>query len=253
MNAMIKKIISVFPEWLKTLLKRTRDFVRITIYYGKTRLCPVCGKSSRKFRRFGLIPRDDAMCVHCGVLERHRFVWLYFKIMTDLFDGRPKKMLHVAPVESFEYRLKRCLGDNYITADLSKPSVMTKLNVTDIPFPDRSFDVIYCSHVLEHVQNDKKAIREFFRVLKESGWAILLVPITAEMTCEDSSIVEPHERLEVFGEEDHVRQYGPDYVDRLREVGFKVKISKVSDLFGKDEISYMGLTAASGDIFYCTK
>jgi ubiquinone/menaquinone biosynthesis C-methylase UbiE len=127
------------------------------------------------------------------------------------------------------------------------------MDVTDIKYPDESFDVVYCSHVLEHVQEDKKAMREFYRILKRDGWAILLVPITAEETFEDPSIIESQERLKAFGQEDHVRRYGPDYVSRLREAGFRVEVTKVHDLVQQDEAIRMGLTPASGEIYFCTK
>jgi ubiquinone/menaquinone biosynthesis C-methylase UbiE len=130
---------------------------------------------------------------------------------------------------------------------------MMTMDITDIQYEDQSFDVIYCSHVLEHVQNDKKALRELFRVLKNDGWAILLVPITSETTVEDPSIVDPIERLRAFGQEDHVRKYGRDYVDRLREAGFTVEITKVDDLVCADEVVRMGLTPASGEVYHCTK
>lgn len=125
--------------------------------------------------------------------------------------------------------------------------------LTDIRYPDESFDVILCSHVLEHVQDDRKAMREFHRVLKPDGWAILLVPITADKTFEDPSIVDPQARLAAFGQEDHVRRYGPDYIDRLREAGFTVEVTRPADLVAPDGIVRMGLTAAAGEIYYCTK
>lgn len=130
---------------------------------------------------------------------------------------------------------------------------MEKMDITNIEYPDHSFDVILCSHVLEHVQDDKRAMREFFRVLKNSGWAILLVPITADKTFESSTILDSQERMEAFGQEDHVRMYGPDFVDRLRETGFRVEVKTVNDIVRSDEAKTMGLTSASGDIFYCTK
>jgi SAM-dependent methyltransferase len=173
--------------------------------------------------------------------------------MSDLWDGRPKKVLHIAPERSFESIFRKRLGDGYITADLLDRRAMVKMDVTDIQYPNEFFDVIYCSHVLEHVQDDKRAMKEFYRVLKHDGWAILLVPITADRTFEDPSIVDPSERLRVFGQQDHVRRYGPDYIDRLRETGFRVRVSHVSDLFEKDDRVRMGLTAASGEIYYCTK
>ena len=119
--------------------------------------------------------------------------------------------------------------------------------------PDESFDVIYCSHVLEHVPDDRKAMREFPRVLKRGGWAILLVPINAGKTYEDASIAEPAERLRVFGQEDHVRNYGPDYVDRLREAGFAVTETRVPDLVSRDDAQLMGFTHAAGEVYFCRR
>jgi len=250
---MLRKLLQFLPEWAGKPLKLIRTFARPILYYGKGRWCPVCEKSSRKFHTFGTVPREDARCMLCGALERHRLVWLYFSRMTNLFDETPKEMLHIAPEPCFESRLSKRLGQNYITADLLDPRAMVKMDITDIQYPDGYFDVIYCSHVLEHVQDDKKAMREFRRVLKPGGWAILIVPITADKTFEDPSIVDPSERLKAFGQDDHVRRYGPDYIDRLRESGFKVKASSVPELFDEDDIVRMGLTPASGDIYYCTK
>lgn len=221
--------------------------------FGKNRFCPVCGKSSGHFRRYGLVPREDAQCVHCKALERHRLVWLFMQKNTNLFDTAPKKMLHVAPEDCFESRFKELLGDGYVTADLFQPSVMVKMDVTEIPYEEQSFDVIICSHVLEHVSDDKKAMRELFRVLKNNGWAVLLVPIKGDKTLECPSIVKPEDRLKVFGQKDHVRTYGLDYIDRLCEAGFTVEVAEVSDIADREDAVRMGLTSGSGRIFYCTK
>lgn len=244
---------SLLPEWVKSRLRPLRDLVWAVTYYGHARFCPVCGKSSRKFRPSGTVLREDARCARCHAHERHRFLWLYLSRETDLFDGKPKKVLHVAPEWCLEPRLKERLGANYLTADLLNPHAMVRMDITDIQYPDQTFDVIYCSHVLEHVPDDKKAMREFARVLKDGGWAILLVPITSETTLEDLSFVDPAERRSAFGQEDHVRAYGPDYVDRLRDAGFRVEVTTVNDLVEHDDAVRMGLTSASGDIFYCTK
>lgn len=245
----MKNLYYLLPEWAQKKIWLARDFLRAIIYRRTGRLCPVCGPT--KFQEFGIVPRKDAQCVRCGALERHRFVWLYFNKMTDLFDGRPKRVLHVAPEPTFEQRLKNRLGNAYITADLFDPRAMVQMDITDIQFPDDSFDVIYCSHVLEHVQDDKRALREFHRVLKRTGWALLMVPITADKTFEDPAIVDPSARLKIFGQGDHVRRYGPDFEDRLREAGFQVTISRISDLTA--DTFRMGLTLACGEIFYCTK
>ncbi|MDZ7797019.1 MAG: methyltransferase domain-containing protein [Candidatus Marinimicrobia bacterium] len=246
----MKKLLFKLPKPVKDLLQRARNVMRAIPYYGKNRYCPVCGKSSRCFRPFGRVQRENAQCVHCGALERHRLVWLFFQKKTDLFNGKVKKMLHVAPERCFESIFKKRLGSNYLTADLFNPRAMIKMDICDIQFPDNYFDVIYCSHVLEHVLDDKQAMREFFRVLKTNGWAILNVPISRKKTFEDPSIVEPKERQKAFGLKSHVRRYGPDYADRLRDSGFTVKIIKADNLASSDEAVKMGLT---GEIYYCTK
>jgi len=180
-------------------------------------------------------------------------MWLFFQQQTDLFNGRTKRVLHVAPERCFQPLLRKKLGNNYVTADLFNPRADIKMDITDIKLDDESIDVIYCSHVLEHVNDDRKAMREFQRILKKNGWAILLVPIFPGLTFEDPAIVDPKERLRHYGQEDHVRRYGSDYVDRLVEAGFIVKVWTVNELFEKDDIEKMGLTPASGEIYVCTK
>lgn len=244
---------SRLPERAKKPLRLMRDFIRGLPYHGTGRYCPVCSKSSRRFRSFGAPPRQDAQCPRCGSLERHRLLWLYLTTQTDLFSGATRRMLHVAPELCFESRLRRHLGRGYLSGDLHSSVAMVRMDITSIEYPDQSFDVIYCSHVLEHVDEDRKAMGEFYRVLKDTGWAILVVPISAEATYEDPSLTSPEERMEAFGQADHVRRYGPDYVDRLRQAGFCVRILGVGDLVDKDRAIEMGLTAASGQIFLCTK
>lgn len=234
---------------LKYPLRYLRDEWR---YRGRTRFCPVCERYSGRFLPFGLAPRDDAQCPRCGALERHRLVWLYFQKSTDLFDRRPKTMLHVAPERCLAERLSAMLGSGYLTADLHDPSAMVRMDVMNIAYPDESFDVIYCSHVLEHVIDDRRAMREFRRVLKRDGWAVLLVPITAERSWEDPSVTSPEERERLFGQHDHVRVYGPDYVDRLRDAGFGVSIATAGDLLQPVDLVRLGLAGgAAGDIHFC--
>lgn len=240
-------------KWIKNPLRLIKKIFIQFLYFGKGRFCPVCGKSSRRFKSYGTIPRDDAQCIHCHALERHRLLWLFIKNKTNLFDGEQKKMLHVAPELCLEKRFKENLGDNYLTADLFNPRAMVKMDITNIQYSDQSFDVIYCNHVLEHVLDDRRAIREFYRVLKNNGWAILLVPITCEKTFEDPSIVDPKKRLEIFGHESHVRRYGPDYIERLRDAGFTVNVFKAIDIESEKEIEKMGLNSYSAHIYFCTK
>jgi len=246
-------IASILPKWLKQPLRRARNALRSASWVKQTRFCPLCGKSANRFDPGGIKPRPNVRCPHCGSLERHRLLWLYLRMRTDFFDGRPRRMLCVAPEPSLDAKFRSILGDDYLSAGLSGSLAMVRMDITKIEFPDESFDVIYCSHVLEHVVDDRKAMREFCRVLKRGGWAILLVPVEPGATYEDPSIVEPQARLKAFGKEDHVRVYGDDYVDRLRETGFRVEVTPPEALVGPADVERYGLRAGRGAIYYCTR
>jgi SAM-dependent methyltransferase len=248
----MRGIVSVLPEVVRTSLRRGADLARPLRYRGKARFCPVCGKSSCCFAPYGVPRREDAECVHCTALERHRLLWLFVSTRTDLFDRRAKKMLHIAPEPCLQPRYRQALGDGYLSADLYDKRAMTSMDITDIPHPDESFDVIHCSQVLEYVQDDLKAMRELRRVLKSDGWAVLQEPIVAECTRENPSMLGPVGRPRT-GWHDIVWLYGPDFTHRLREAGFSVEIVKVDDLVLIDEAVRMGLTAAAGAVYRCTK
>lgn len=216
-----------------------------------TRYCPVCGRGADAFLEFGRKRRPDARCPHCGSLERHRLVWRYFERRTDLLDGRDKRVLHVAPEACFVGPFARAFGDGYVAADWSRPGVTVRMDVCAVPHPDATFDVLYCSDVLEHVTDDRLAMREFRRVLKPGGWAVLMVPVTAARTIEDPSVTDPEERRRRFGQEDHVRRYGPDFVDRLEESGFRVEQVRPGDFLGPEEI--VRISAGDRTLFNCTR
>ncbi len=162
-------------------------------------------------------------------------------------------MLHIAPEAIFQLRFHEQINDKYLTADLYRDDVMVKMDITNIQYPDNTFDIIYCSHVLEHVPDDIKAMRELYRVLSSNGWAIINVPQSHGLTQEDLSITDPELRTKLYGQDDHVRLYGSDYIDRLRSVGFQIKCIKPIDILSLPEIELMGITDASGNIYFCTK
>ncbi|MEM9186435.1 MAG: methyltransferase domain-containing protein [Planctomycetota bacterium] len=227
------------------------------MYRGGGRFCPICAGRFSSFAPYGAAgtaKRPDARCPRCFTLERHRLVFRFFEEKTDLHDGRPKRLLHVAPEESLESLFRRAVGDGYHSGDLFHPRAMEKMDICDIRHDDNTFDVIYCSHVLEHVPDDRRAIAEFLRVLKPGGWAILNVPIMGDKTFEDPEVTDPKERLRVFGQSDHVRRCGPDYPDRIREVGFDVRVYKPKDIVSESDLTRLGVsTKHAGDVYYCTK
>ena len=185
---------------------------------------PIDNKSFRKFLPYGYeIQRQNVLSPSTLSLERHRLLWLYLTNETNFFTSK-KKVLHMAPEQCFLSRFKK-LNHEYITADLDSPIAYVKADIVNLPFNDNSFDVIFCNHVLEHIQDDTKAMKELFRVMKKGGMGVFQVPqdLNRDVTFEDNSITDPKERAKIFGQYDHVRVYGRDYFDKLRSVGFKVE------------------------------
>lgn len=159
-------------------------------------------------------------------------------------------MLHFAPELVFERKFRQVESLDYLTADLLEPNAMVKMDITDIQYPDQSFDVIYCSHVLEHVADDRKGMRELRRVMSRDGWGLFQVPICLDRTLEDASVTDPKEREPLFGQHDHVRKYGVDFADRLRDAGFSVEVITAGNLLSSEEIVQY---ATKGEqVFYCT-
>ena len=119
--------------------------------------------------------RKNAKCPNCGSLERHRLIWLYFQRRTNLLEMPRKRLLHIAPEACLETLLREHPAIDYLSGDLESPwhPAMVIMDITDIKdFKEGDFDVVYCSHVLEHVPEDQKAINELYRVLAPGGWAI---------------------------------------------------------------------------------
>ena len=190
---------------------------------GNAVKCPVCEQSYSKFLPYGRIARPNALCPNCLALERHRLMWLFLREKTDFFTAK-LRVLHIAPEHCFIERFEALQNLDYVTADIESPLAKVKMDVHDIPFPDNSFDVVFCNHVLEHVTDDLKACSEFNRVLKPTSWGILQSPVyNLERTLEDNSITDPAERERIFGQRDHVRKYGKDYASRLRNSGIKIE------------------------------
>jgi len=224
----MKKLIPLFINSIPRpwLIRISMVFMRFASVWfrGDKVECPVCGGRFRKFLPYGYNRvRYNVLCPKCFSLERHRLLWLFLKNRTDFFTAR-LKVLHVAPEQCF-YRLFRKMQNlDYITADLESPLAEIKLDIQNMPFQDSEFDMVICNHVLEHVPDDRKAIREIFRILKKDGFAVLLVPAnySMEKTYEDAAITEPSEREKHFHQKDHYRLYGKDYIERLAEAGFRI-------------------------------
>jgi len=222
-------------------------------YFGFAHYCPICRARVRRFLDYSAGYRN-VVCPLCGLQPRHRLMWLYLTWKLQLFGRTPVKLLHVAPEEVFSEAFSKSPNIDYLSADLTMPRAMVRMDLTIIPYPDHSFDAIYCSHVLEHIPDDRAAMKELLRVLRPGGWAILQVPIdpSRDATLEDLSIQTPEERENYYWQFDHVRLYGNDYKARLEDVGFEVTVDWFVRTFTDADVRRLGLDSSEG-IFFCTK
>lgn len=220
--------------------------------------CPLCGCEVFEFDRHmrkGHPGRRNAKCPNCGSLERHRLIWLYFQRRTNLLEMPRKRLLHVAPEACLETLLREHPAIDYLSGDLESPwhPAMVIMDITDIKdFKEGDFDVVYCSHVLEHVPEDQKAINELYRVLAPGGWAIIQVPIVFQKTFEDPSITTEEDRERFYRHRLHVRAYGMDFKDRLEQAGFEVEVVPFYDQLDPEERRLYGLKPQE-PVFHCRK
>jgi ubiquinone/menaquinone biosynthesis C-methylase UbiE len=165
---------------------------------------------------------------------------LYLKRETDFFSKKIK-VLHFAPEAAFLEKFKKLKNISYDTIDLNSPLADIKADICNLPINSDSYDFILCNHVLEHIIDDEKAMKELYRVLKKGGTGIFQVPLNMsnKQTYEDFTITDPKERNKAFGQYDHVRVYGMDFFERLEKVGFKVeKCEYTLKLSEEEKIKY---------------
>ena len=222
------------------------------LHRGDSVHCPCCGKRYSEFLGVSS-PVRPAACPGCDSRERQRLMFLYLRERTRLFSER-LRVLHFAPEDCLQSVLSRLSNLDYLSADISSRAAMVRVDITKIQFPDDTFDVILCSHVLEHIDDDRRAMLELRRVLRPGGWAILQVPVdvSRKTTFEDARITDPAERTRLFGQWDHVRIYGLDYPQRLREAGFAVQVIPYPAELGSQTVSEFGLDPDEL-IYHCGK
>ncbi|WP_298236980.1 class I SAM-dependent methyltransferase [uncultured Algibacter sp.] len=256
----MKELIkSILPRIVVNKYRAYRAYKR---YKGNSVLCPICNSSFKKFAPFGTSQRESRKCHNCGSLERHRLIFLYLNEKFNFFNNNSKdkiRLLHFAPEKMFYNIFSENNGIEYTACDLfpkeyNGKTKITKADITKIPFEDNSFDFIICSHVLEHIPNDRLAMSELYRVLSKKGDAILQVPIDykRDKTYEDPNINSREERLQEYGHPDHVRYYGKDYKERLESCGFTVNVDHFISTLSKNNIFKYGLLE-SELIYHCKK
>ncbi|WP_293870997.1 class I SAM-dependent methyltransferase [Flavobacterium sp.] len=247
MKKIFKFILNTIPRPILIRLSIVIRPILAFVLKGNTFTDPIDGKSFRMFLPYGYgTQRNNVLSPSTLSLERHRLLWLYLLNETDFFQSeldsdspftknkRIKlrdtetssilKVLHFAPEQEFYKRFKKQTNIDYTTTDLLSPLADVKADICNLPFEDNTYDIIFCNHVLEHIQDDTKAMKEMYRVLKPGGMGIFQIPqdLTRATTFSDDTIVDQKERTKIFGQYDHVRVYGRDYFDKLRSINFKV-------------------------------
>ena len=239
----MKYILKFLPR--KFLIKYSfliTPILRI-IFRGKKYTDPIDDSNYSKFLSYGYkTVRKNALCPGTLSLERHRLLWLYLDKETDFLNSN-LKVLHVAPEQVFYKKFKKLKNWEYFTFDLNSPIADIKGDLISTNFKDEYFDLIICNHVLEHIEDDKSALDEMYRILKYNGISILQVPINVERenTFEDLSIKSKIQREKYFGQYDHVREYGLDFKDRVEQAGFKVEMINYSKKISQDLVIKYGL------------
>ena len=253
MKTLFKLILNTIPRPMLIKLSYWVRPVLSLFMRGDRYVDPIDGQSFRSFLPYGYEdPRENVLSPSTLSLERHRLLWLFLKDKTDFFTAE-LRVLHFAPEQPFYKRFRKLKNLDYTTTDLNSPLADIEADICALPFNDKSFDVILCNHVLEHIANDAKAMKELFRILKPGGWGVFQIPqdLNREETFEDDSIVDRKERTKIFGQYDHVRVYGRDYFDKLRKVGFRVEeVDLTAELSGEEIEKYR---LAKGEIIPLVK
>jgi SAM-dependent methyltransferase len=237
-------LLNLFPRPFLIQMSLIVKPVLILVYKGTAYKDPIDGKTFSKFLPYGYEKqRPNVLGPSTLSLERHRLLWLYLQRKTDFFT-RPQKLLHFAPEQAFFKRFKDMENLEYTTTDLNSPIADVKADICDLPFETDFFDTLICNHVLEHIKDDSQAIKELLRVLKPGGMAILQIPqdLSRATTFEDNSITDSKDRSRIFGQYDHLRIYGRDYFDKLREIGFQVKEVDFTSELTEEEVDYFRLS-----------
>jgi SAM-dependent methyltransferase len=212
-------------------------------YRGSAHTCVVCKAEVgrlldqgygypmlEELRVVGGMKKANDECPICRSNDRVRLIHLYTQHHSDLLR-KPNRLLHMAPELGLADIWSKVAALDYVPADPDQVRYkhlhgLRSFDLQTAPFADESFDWVICNHVLEHIADDSRAMREIFRMLKFGGTALLQVPISMvrSATDEDPNITDPAERIRRFGQDDHLRLYARDYYERLSEAGFTVEL-----------------------------
>jgi SAM-dependent methyltransferase len=245
--------------------KAAQRWLALPRYLGGIYACPVCDTGLRRFKpiwksyvrkleEHGFAYPIDSLetfnvaahtCPACAASDRERLYALYLDERLGAADrSRRYTLVDFAASPGLGRRLRALPWIAYRTADLYRAGVDDRVDIANMTaYGDDTIDAFICSHVLEHVPDDRRAMRELYRVLKPGGFGIVMVPLVVgvEETHEDPSIVDPADRGKYYCQDDHLRLYGRrDFVRRLEEAGFSVLQLGVEH-FGREQFQRAGI------------
>lgn len=220
--------------------------------------CSFCGERFHNFLIHGYISELSmnnkstlglrlSDCPYCGSVDKYRWEWYVLENYLHISQVTNVDVLHFAPEKPIYNRIKQNGSINYMCGDIVPGRADYVVDMTDMQFEDSSFDIIIACNVLEHIQDEKRALTEIKRVLKTDGTFVVMIPVAydVEETWEDENITSEEERVKYFGQEDHVRLYGNDYQSHFEKYGFIVNALTAEEVFSRENIKKYGLTKVS--------
>lgn len=241
-------LLKILPYGLRLQIGKIKRYIKYAIQLNlnkpvQLKQCPICEKEIAFFLTVNK-NRRAIHCPNCSSFPRHRAMWLYLT-KENLLNSKIK-ILHVSPEPSM-YNVMSHM-ENYTAIDkfasgYAYPKSVLRMNIEQLDFDDAFFDLIICSHVLEHVDDDIAAMKEMRRVIKSTGEILVMIPIETdlEFTYEDKSITSPKERLKHFGQIDHLRLYGMDFPKRAENANLICKAIRTNELTSEDGFIKYGL------------
>lgn len=222
----IKRCIqNIFPKQFLFRYEYQFRYLFYLKYIGNKHKCNICNSGIRSFIKID----NDRLCPRCGSLQRTRRLW---QILDDEFLKSRPKILDFSPSRSI-YRVMKMRNYDYFSSDISGDFISdVAYNIKDIDSVDNTFNLIICYHILEHIDDDSKAMIELWRVLKKGGYCIIQTPFKEGDIYENDAIILPKERENHFGQSDHVRIYSvKGLTDRLEKVGFQVEVRSFNEKY----------------------
>lgn len=209
----IKRLLVRFVP--RAFLFRYEPIIRMIYaqwHFGWDYACNICKQG---LRNFVTLENGDRLCPRCGSIARDRRLW---QLLQSGLLQEGMTILDFSPSRCLYRAMKNHPGITYISTDISGDFLSDRqYDITRIDASDATFDLIICYHILEHIEADRQAMRELYRVLKPKGTCLVQTPFQPGAVYEDASIISEADRLIHFGQEDHVRIYSVTGLQRRLE------------------------------------